>query len=68
MTAESFFSFSVAAVYDCRICFSHSWLQTPPRHQTRLCRVPEQIGKAHFFEVGIGCSHFADSEFSHASK
>ena len=33
-----------------------------------LSRIFEQIDKAHFFEMGIGCSHFADTEFSHASK
>ena len=33
-----------------------------------LSGIFEQIDKAYFFEMGIGCSHFADSEFSHASK
>jgi hypothetical protein len=33
-----------------------------------LSGIFEQIDKAYFFEMGIGCSHFADTKFSHASK
>ena len=63
----------VAALYERRRVISHSastnrFLKLQNIHLDSLSGIFKQVGKAYFFEVGIGCSYFANTQFRHASK